>query len=196
MSINFFWIIVAVCNFVLFLALIWVFGFRPIANILADRQARIEQGLADAEQARKERDSAQSDRAQVLADARHEASTLIAAAQKTAEDLREADIAATRAELDQLRERAAADIAAERDRAMADLRAQVADLALAAAGHVVAETMTEARQRRLVEDFIRNRGTGSTGGPAGPVGGPTGSTGSTGSPDAGASGASGPGRVN
>jgi F-type H+-transporting ATPase subunit b len=76
------------------------------------------------------------------------------AAQKSAQDLRDADIAATREELERLRVKAAADIAAERDRALADLRAQVADLALSAAGRVVGETMTDARQRRLVEEFL------------------------------------------
>jgi F-type H+-transporting ATPase subunit b len=158
MSINFFWIIVAALNFILFLALIWTFGFRPIASMLSARAARLEQGLADAEAARKERDAALADREAAMVAARGEANSLIAAAQKAAQDLREADIAATRAELDQMRERATADIAAERDRAMADLRAQVADLALAAAGHVVSETMTDARQRRLVEEFIRDGG--------------------------------------
>jgi F-type H+-transporting ATPase subunit b len=163
LSINLFWVIVAALNFLLFFALMWVFGFRPIANMLAARQARIDQGLADAEAARTERDAAQADRESVIAQARGEANALIAAAQKAAQDLREADIAATRAELDQLRERAAAEIAAERDRAMADLRAQVADLALDAATHVVGETMTDARQRRLVEEFIRDGGKGSSG---------------------------------
>ena len=80
---------------------------------------------------------------------------LITAAQKAAQDLRDADIAATREELGRLREQATAEIAAERDRALAELRAQVADLALAAAGKVVGETMTDARQRRLVDEFLR-----------------------------------------
>ncbi len=174
MSINFFWVIVAALNFILFLALIWTFGFRPIASILSDRTRRLEQGLADAEAARKEREAALADREAAMARARGEANALIAAAQKAAQDLREADIAATRAELDQMRERAASDIAAERDRAMADLRAQVADLALAAAGHVVAETMTDARQRRLVEDFIREGGgSGKQSSGSGPAAGRT-----------------------
>jgi len=157
MSINVFWIIVAACNFVLFLALIWVFGFRPIANTLDERTRRLEQGLADAEAARKEREGAQADREAVLLQARQDAAALIAAAQKSAQDLRDADIAATKADLEQMRQRAAADIVAERDRAMADLRASVADLALEAAGKVVSETMTDARQRRLVDEFISER---------------------------------------
>ena len=42
-----------------------------------------------------------------------------------------------------MRARAAAEIEAEKDRALADLRAQVADLALAAAGRSCGETMTD-----------------------------------------------------
>jgi F-type H+-transporting ATPase subunit b len=154
LSINFFWVIVAALNFIIFLALIWVFGFKPIASMLSQRQARVVQGLADADRARKDRDGAAADRDRVMADARREAQTLIAAAQKSAQELRDADIAATREELARLREKATADIAADRDRAMADLRAQVADLALAAAGAVVGESMNDARQHRLVEDYL------------------------------------------
>jgi F-type H+-transporting ATPase subunit b len=157
LSINFFWVIVAALNFIIFLALIWRFAFDPIANILAQRKARIDQGLADAEQARRDRDAGVAERDKVLLDARREANELIARAQKGAQELRDSDIAATRAELTRLHERAAADIAAERDHALADLRAQVADLALAAAGKVVGETMTDARQKRLVEEFLADR---------------------------------------
>ncbi len=157
MSINFFWVIVAALNFILFLALIWTFGFKPIATTLDERTKRLEQGLADAEAARRERESAQADREAVIQKARQEAAAMLAAAQKSAQDLRDADIAATKADLEQMRQRAAADITAERDRAMADLRASVADLALEAAGKVVGETMTDARQRKLVDDFIKGR---------------------------------------
>jgi F-type H+-transporting ATPase subunit b len=154
LSINFFWVIVAALNFIFFLALIWMFAFKPIANILSQRKARIEQGLTDAAQARKERDAGAVERERLISEARRESQALIAAAQKAASDLRDADIAATREELGRLHAKAAADIVAERDRALADLRAKVADLALAAAGKVVGETMTEPRQRRLVEEYL------------------------------------------
>jgi F-type H+-transporting ATPase subunit b len=156
LSINFFWIIVAALNFIVFLALMWRFAFDPLANILAQRKTRIEQGLADAEQAHRDLAASASERDQMLVQARRDVADLIARAQKAADDLREADIAATRAELERLRVKATADIAAEHDRVLADLRSQVADLALAAAGKLVGESMTDARQRRLVEEFIRD----------------------------------------
>lgn len=158
MSINFFWVIVAALNFIFFLALMSAFAFKPIASILATRKARIDQGLADAAQAHKDREAGAAEQARLIAEARREAQALITAAQKSAQDLRAADIAATREELSRLRDKATSDIAAERDRALAALRAQVADLALSAAGKLVGESMTDARQRRLVEEYLAQGG--------------------------------------
>ena len=153
--INGFWIIVSAANFLFFLFVIWSLAFRPISSMLATRRERIEQGLKDAEQARRDRESAEQERLVTLAEARREANDILARAQKVAQETRDADIAATREELDRMRTRAATEIDAEKQRAIADLRAEVADLALAAAGKVVGESMTGDRQRRLVEEFLR-----------------------------------------
>jgi F-type H+-transporting ATPase subunit b len=59
-----------------------------------------------------------------------------------------------RAEAEKVTERARQEIVAEKDRAMAELRAQVADLALAAAGKLVRSEMDGPTQRRLVEEFL------------------------------------------
>jgi len=155
LTINLFWVIVAALNFIVFLAIIWAFAFRPLSGMLQSRRERIEQGLKDAEQARRERDSAEQGRIAVLVDARREANDILIRAQKVSEETREADIAATRDELERMRVRAAAEIEAEKHRAIGELRGEVASLALRAAGRVVGETMTGERQRRLVEEFLR-----------------------------------------
>ena len=73
------------------------------------------------------------------------------------------DIAATKAELERMRERATAEIDAEKQRAIGELRGEVADLALAAASRVVGETISTDRERRLVQEFLAETGTGSAG---------------------------------
>ena len=161
LQINFFWVIVSSLNFVLFLFLANKLFGKTLSTMLASRRARIEEGLRDAEQARTDRANAEAERTATLAEARREARELLERAQKVAQETRDADIAATKAELERLREGATADIEAEKLRAMADLRAEVADLALAAAGKVVGASMTGATQRRLVEDFLRES-TGSS----------------------------------
>jgi len=153
-QINLFQVIVAALNFVVFLVVMYTFAFKPISALLSARRERIEQGLADAEQARKDRESAEQERLATLAEARRESNDILARAQKVAQETRDADIAATRAELERMRTSAAEEIEAEKARALAELRSEVADLALAAAGKVLGESMTDARQRKLVEEFI------------------------------------------
>jgi F-type H+-transporting ATPase subunit b len=164
LGISGFALLAQIVNFVIILFLLNRFLVGPITRILMERRARIEQGLKDAEQARQDREAADSERAAALADARREANEILARAQRVAQESREQDIAATRAELDRMRERATSEIQAEKQRALTDLRTEVVDLALAAAGKVVGETMTGERQRRLVEEFLTEAPTVATAG--------------------------------
>jgi F-type H+-transporting ATPase subunit b len=164
LQINLFWIIVASLNFILLFVLLSVFALGPLRRMLDERRARIEEGLRDAEQARRDRESAEAERVAALQEARREANDIITRAQKVAQDSRDADIAATKAELERLRDRASAEIEAEKQRAISDLRAEVADLALQAASKVVGETLNTERERRLVQEFLAESGTSRSGG--------------------------------
>jgi len=169
-QINLFWVLMQALSFLLFLAIVYLVAFRRIGATLEDRRARIEQGLRDAEQARRDREQAEQERLAALAEARREANEILSRAQKVAQETREADIAATREELARMRERAAAEMAAQQQKAIEELRAEVADLALAAAGKVVRESMTDERQRRLVNEFLTQARVAGTDG-SGPAAG-------------------------
>jgi F-type H+-transporting ATPase subunit b len=154
LTINLFWIIVAALNFLIFFALLYLVVLKQIGVTLRERRARIEQGIHDADQARIERAAGATAASAELNAARREAREIIDRAQKLAQESRAADVAATREELERMRARSTAEIEAEKIRAIADLRTEVATLALDAAGHVVRETMSSDRQRRLVEEFL------------------------------------------
>jgi F-type H+-transporting ATPase subunit b len=153
-QINPFWILTQAISFLIFLAILYVVAFRRIGGVLEERRSKIEQGLADAEQARKDRAAAEQERVATLQQARNEANEILARSQRVADESRARDIEATRVELERMRVRAAEEIESEKQRAIADLRAEVADLALAAAGKVVGESMSGDRQRRLVQEFL------------------------------------------
>ena len=161
-QINLFWIIVAFSTFILFFFLIREFALAGLQSTLEDRRERIEQGLKDAEQARRDRESAEQERLAALQEARREANEIINRAQKVAAETREQDIAATREELARMKERATVEIEAEKQRAIAELRGEVTDLALAAAGRVVGDSMTSDRQRKLVADFLADSAAGGS----------------------------------
>jgi F-type H+-transporting ATPase subunit b len=155
LQINFFWVIVASLNFLVFAILLYLLFGRSVSQMLQQRRQRIAQGLEDAEQARQDRERAEADRLATLKEARREAKEILDRSQRLAQETRDADIAATKAELERLREQAASEIESEKQRALAEIRGEVADLALAAAGKVLGEEMTGERQRRLVEDYLR-----------------------------------------
>lgn len=163
LQINFFWVIVSALNFVVFAVLLYVAFGRTVSRMLEDRRVRIEQGLKDADVARREREAAAEEKQAIIQTARREANDIVAHAQKTADEVRQRDVAATQQELERLREQAAVEIAAEKARVLGEVRGQVADLALLAAARVVGETRTSERERRLVQEFL------STTAPVGPA---------------------------
>ena len=99
LTINLFWVLVSAINFIVLFVIVWTFAFKPLSRTLNERREAIEQGLADAEQARRDRESAEAERTATLAEARREANDILARAQKVSQETRDADIAATRAEL-------------------------------------------------------------------------------------------------
>lgn len=158
-QINLFWVATQAATILIFLLILYLVAFRRIGGVLEERRTRIEQGLRDADAARREREQAAEERQRILSDARREANDILVRAQRVADESREREVAETRSEIERLREQAVTEIDSERQRALADVRGQVADLALLAAGKVVGETMNAPRERRLVDEFLSQVGT-------------------------------------
>jgi F-type H+-transporting ATPase subunit b len=143
-----------VINFLILLYLLNRFLFKPVLARLDERSAKIGKGLEDAEVAARDRELARAEREAAVAEARKEANEMIARANKIAEDTRNEILTTARAEAEKVSTRAREEIVAEKDKAMAEIRGQVAELALAAAGKLVRRQMDDPTQRRLVEEFL------------------------------------------
>ena len=148
-------LIFQVINFLLLLYLLNRFLFKPVLKLLDERESRIKKGLEDAEAAAKDRELAKAEREAALDEARKEAQAMVARANKIAEDSRAEILAEAKAQAEKVTARAREEITAEKDKAMAELRSTVADLALQAAGRLVRSEMDTPTQRRLVEDFLK-----------------------------------------
>lgn len=130
--------------------------------ILAAVEAR-EKALADALAAAKaDRDEAarilSEQRAQIEG-ARDEAQKLIADARSLSEKSRADLLERTRQEQQELLERARRDIAGERDKAIAQLRKEAVDLAIAGASKVVEANLDTEKNRAIVESFLSSLAT-------------------------------------
>ena len=142
---------------VIFGILFWILKKYAFPVILSAVEAR-EKALEDAiEAAKRDRDAA----AQLLAEhkaqiegARGESQKIIAEARAVAEKVRTDLLEKTRQEQQDMLERARRDLAAERDKAIAQLRKEAVDLAIAGATKVIEEDLDSEKNRKIVEDFL------------------------------------------
>ena len=140
--------------FIPFLFLLSKFVFPMIVKATADREAAITQQLADAERMHGEAKAALEEQRQLLAGARGEAQALMAEARGASERERAASVEKTKVEQQEMLERARREIVAEKERAVAELRREAVDLAIAAAGKVIGQRLDANADRKLVEEYL------------------------------------------
>jgi F-type H+-transporting ATPase subunit b len=133
---------------------VWKFGYPAMKKSLDARTDRIRNDLDSAEQQRTEADALLADYRAQLADAKGESNRIIEEARQAADALKRDQEGRLQTELAEMRTRAAADIDAAKTQAIADLRGEVAQLAVGAAEVVVGRNLDQASQVQLIEDYI------------------------------------------
>ncbi len=147
----FFW------TWLVFLILLWVlakFALPAIVKTTEERERTIRGQLDDAERLHAEAKTAHADAQQAAADARASAQTLLADARAASEKERTAAVEKLRQEQDAMLDRARRDIVDEKERAVAALRREAVDLALAAAGKLIEQRLDADADRKLVSEYL------------------------------------------
>jgi F-type H+-transporting ATPase subunit b len=148
-------------SFFLLLALMWKFALPPIKKMMQDRTDRIRDNLDEAEKTKADAQRVLEDYQLQLADAKNESARIIEEARQTAEQMRRDLMVRAEAEVNELRDRTRTEIEAAQQRAIADLRSQVSELAIGAAEVVVQKNLDRDTNRSLVERYIEQVGTTS-----------------------------------
>jgi F-type H+-transporting ATPase subunit b len=142
---------------VLFLITMWVLSkvaFPKIQEALDKRAKTIAESIDAAERQRKESDELLAEYRSRLAEAREQADEIMARARKAADTAESEATAAGREKRDELVAAAQREIEAETRRSLDSIRREVADLTVLATEKVTRKTLTEADQKRLVEEAL------------------------------------------
>jgi len=141
-------------NFIVLIAILTYFLYRPITAMLDERARRIQESLAAAEAARAEVAQADREREELLASTRREIQEMLAQAQQMSDRIQSEARTTAQQEGQRIIERARQEATAERDQAMAELRREVGTLAVQAAERILRRSLDEQTQRQLVDDFL------------------------------------------
>ena len=150
-----------ICNLMIQLVIFKKFLLKPIKQVIADRKAKADSEIADAQKLRTEAEAMKAEYEQNLQNARTEANQIVAAAQKTATARSEEIVGEARAQAAALKQKAEADIAQERKKAVNEVKDEIGGMAMEIASKVVEREIKEADHKDLIDEFIKNVGEAS-----------------------------------
>ena len=150
-----------ICNLMIQLVIFKKFLLKPIRQVIADRKAKADSEIADAQKLRTEAEAMKAEYEQNLQNARAEANEIVANAQKTATARGEEIVGEARAQAAALKQKAEADIAQERKKAVNEVKDEIGGIAMEIASKVVEREISEKDHKDLIDEFIKNVGEAS-----------------------------------
>jgi F-type H+-transporting ATPase subunit b len=143
-----------IISFLITLFVLKRYAFGPIQRMIDARRERVEQAIAEADNAREEARSLLEEHRKLIAQAKAEAEEILAEARKVGEAARER----VRQETEEDRQRRLDETRRQIDQAtvqaLGQIRDEVGKLSLAAAEKIVKKSLTEADQRRLIDEAL------------------------------------------
>lgn len=140
--------------FIVLFVVLQRFAFKPLTAAVEARERALEEAIQGAQRDREEAARQLQEQIKALEAARAEAQRVIAEGRTTGEKLRADMLEQTKQQQHELLARARVEIDNERVRAIADLRREAVDLALAGASRVIERNLDDQTNRKLVESFL------------------------------------------
>ena len=150
-----------ICNLMIQLFIFKKLLLNPVKKVIAERKAKADSQIADAQKLRTEAEAMKAEYEQNLQNARNEANQIVASAQKTAAARSEELLGEARAQAAALKQKAEADIAQERKKAVNEVKDEIGGIAMEIASKVVEREISEKDHKDLIDEFIKNVGEAS-----------------------------------
>ena len=130
------------------------YAFKPITAAVEAREKALEDAIAGAKSDREAAAVLLAEHRAQLDTARGEAQKLIVEGRAIGDKIRSDMIEETRAQQQDMIERARREIEGEKVKAIAELRREAVDLAIAGASKVIEKNLDDESNRRIVESFL------------------------------------------
>lgn len=135
------------------------FAFKPLFAAVESREQALEEAIENARRDREAASALLAEQKAQLDAGRGQAQQIIADGREVSEKMRAEMLEDTRAQQAEMLEQARRDIEGEVSKAIAELRAEAVDLAIAGAGKVIEQNLDSAGNRRIVDQFLASLNT-------------------------------------
>ena len=157
-GVNFWTALFVLLNFLLLFFVAKKFLFVPVKNMIDSRQKEIDTMYAEADAAKDSAAALEAEYRDKLATAQQTGEELVKEAMARGKSREEEILRQANREADAIREKANADIAREKQKAINDAKDEISSLAMEIAGKVVGASMDDEKQKQLVDSFLEELG--------------------------------------
>jgi F-type H+-transporting ATPase subunit b len=144
-----------ILTFLVLVALLGKFAWRPLLQALESRQESIRKSLDDAQKAKQELERLHVESAEIIRQSRVEADAIVTRSRGDAERLREEMKQKARAEADAIVKNAERQIQLETGRAIQQIRREAVDLSVMIASKLIQRNLTKEDNERLIEEALK-----------------------------------------
>lgn len=147
-------LVLTVCNFLLLVYLLKKFAWGPVIGALEKREAQIESDKQTAAEARQQAENLKKELDERLAQLANEAAQKMAQAVKAGEAQKEQLLVQANAQAQRLLEQAKTQIEAEKNKALAEVRDEIASISLLAASRIVEREVKDDSADQIVAQVL------------------------------------------
>ena len=144
-----------ILTFLVLLALLTKFAWKPLLEALENRQQAIRKALDDARQAKQELEGIHAESAKLLAQARSEAAEIVSRSRSDADRFREEMKEKARAEAAALMRNAERSIELETTRALQQIRHEAVDISVGIAAKLLQRNVSKEDNERLIQETFK-----------------------------------------
>lgn len=145
-------------NMVLTFLILKKFLFKPVNQMIDARQKEIDDLYTDAANAKQDAEALREDYSRKMEEAKASSAQIVSEAKQEANRRSDEIIRQAKQDAEALREKADADIALERKKALNEVKNDISRIALDIAGKVVEKELDAKEHERLIEGFLRDMG--------------------------------------
>ena len=157
-SANLWEILISLANLLILFVLFKKFLFKPVQNVLNQRQAQVDKIYDDAEQDRTAASGMKQEYEARLNTAREEADTLVRNAVQTAQRKSDQIVSEANSQASHIKQKAEEEIALEKKQMLQDVKSEISEMAVSIASKVVEREIQKADHENFVDEFIKNVG--------------------------------------
>ena len=150
--------LVQLIAFVILFLLLQRYAFKPLFGIMEKRRQMVLEQMNSAEKNRTEADQYIEEQKQALQQARKEAFEIVEQAKSMGSRQADEIVKAAQNESTRLKDEALRDIEAEKNNAIAALKAQVSGLSVLIASKIIEKQVDEQSQKQLVDQYLQDVG--------------------------------------